>query len=321
MNQIKQTLIGLIVTSIVGIIMTYVLKMMEKGEFIVNEHEQTIKSCIINSNELQVTLNDIGGLGKIKDEIQHTIILPLKYPLAFSSFKMLRQNRGSLFHGPPGTGKTMLVKAIANESNVPLISLSASTLESKWFGESNKLISAAFDVARSIQPSIIFFDEIDGLGKTRSSFDQSCVSTFKTELLSKMDGMESKTSDNFFIIGCTNNIVSLDPALKRRLPNQYNISLPSQEDRVNIIKIITSEEKYTIEEIKLLSEMTANYSGSDLNSLYKRLSNKRLREYFKDEEFIKKMNTTSKMDLEIKKLDISIWKEELGFHDDEEQPP
>jgi len=109
--------------------------------------------------------------------------------------------------------------------------------------------------------------------------------------------------------------------LKRRLPNQYNISLPSQEDRVNIIKIITSEGKYTIEEIKLLSEMTANYSGSDLNSLYKRLSNKRLREYFKDEEFIKKMNTTSKMDLEIKKLDISIWKEELGFHDDEEQPP
>jgi len=321
MNQIKQTLIGLIVTSIVGIVMTYVLKMMEKGDFIVNEHEQTIKSCIINSNELHVTLNDIGGLEKIKDEIQHTIILPLKYPLAFSSFKMLQQNRGSLFHGPPGTGKTMLVKAIANESNVPLISLSASTLESKWFGESNKLISAAFDVARSIQPSIIFFDEIDGLGKTRSSFDQSCVSTFKTELLSKMDGMESKTSDTFFIMGCTNNIANLDPALKRRLPNQYNISLPSQEDRFNIIKIITSEEKYTLEEIKSLSEMTSNYSGSDLNSLYKRLSNKRLREYFKDEEFIKKLNTTSKMYLEIKKLDINIWKEDLGFLGDEEQPP
>ena len=303
---------GFVVTTLVGVMIQYCLKMCEKNGF-VNEYEDIIKQYVIEPSELDVCLNDIGGLSSIKTELVNTILLPLKYPKSFFGNKLLRPCRGILLYGPPGTGKTMLAKGLAKEANVPLISVSSCALESKYYGESSKLISSTFDVARKIQPCIVFFDEIDGIGRTRSDFDQSFVSTFKTELLSNLDGIGNKDSDSYIVLACTNTINSLDPALKRRLPNQYKIELPTVEERRHILSILTSDDKISMADLVSISLWTESYSGSDLTNLYKNVSNYRLRESFESSEFLQTLEKNEDVSGQIKSLTLEHWKHVLGI--------
>lgn len=135
-----------------------------------NQYEQSIAMEVVAPSEIPVTFDDIGGLDHIVDELQEAIILPLTHPQLYSaSSSLLSAPSGVLLYGPPGCGKTMLAKALARESGACFINLHISTLTEKWYGDSNKLVSAVFSLARKLQPSIVFIDEIDAvLGQRRS---------------------------------------------------------------------------------------------------------------------------------------------------------
>ncbi len=289
----------IVITTVIGVLMnhlsnhlsntlthsiTNVFPMKNKS---MNSYEKQIYETLVKGEDISDRLDTIGGLDDIKDDLKSNVLLPLKHPVVFFSKEssILRPSRGLLFYGPPGTGKTMLARAIAAEANVPFLSLSLSVLENKYYGESNKLIQAIFSLGRKIQPCIIFFDEIDGLMKQRSEFDQSSVYGFKTELLSQIDGMDSKENDSIFVIGTTNNITILDPAIKRRLPKVYEMKLPNESDRFKILQLKTKQEKLSDDLLNWICQRTDKYSGSDLSELIRRASAYRLQEQCEDEQF------------------------------------
>ena len=304
-KKIFTTVLVFIVTIIIGVIVNIVsLNWEKKGLLVSDEHENVIKECVIKSENIDITLEKVGGLSETKEHVKRNILIPLRYPQLFfkDSKNIIRPNRGILLYGPPGTGKTLLVKAIAKESSVPVINMTASTLESKWFGESNKLIQALFKYASSIQPCIIFFDEIDGIGRTRSSFDQSCVSTFKTELLQQMDGVNTNSKDAVIVIACTNDLQNLDPALKRRLSTHYPVNLPNTKERYEILSIITENEKVDNTTLIRVSSATQGYSGSDLASLYRDVSSYRTSKDITTENISKLAQSAASSDDLINKL-------------------
>ena len=257
-----------------------------------DSYEKQIESCIVNPQSIKVTLDDIGGLNDIKEDIKTQILLPLKHPSIFfdPNNETFRPSKGVLLYGPPGTGKTMLAKAIAKEAHVPFISLTLATLEDKYFGESSKLLSALFRLAQKMQPCIIFLDEIDGMIRTRSDHDQSCVYGLKTEFLNHMDGVNTQKNDSVFVIGCTNNPKSLDPAIKRRLPKIFEISLPSLEERLDILKITTKNTNTSHQILTNLAKMTTGFSGSDLCELFQRANGERIKQSCKDANFLNRLS-------------------------------
>jgi len=157
---------------------------------------------------------------------------------------------------------------------VPFFNLTLGVLESKFFGESSKILAAAFSLARKHQPCILFFDEIDGMMKKRSSDDQSCTYSFKTEFLAQLDGMTTRATDSVIVIGATNNSQLLDDALKRRLPTVFHVGLPAAPDRFHILSIAMRDEpshhpRPTASTHGWLVALTDGMSGSDLQEAYR----------------------------------------------------
>ena len=219
-------------------------------------------------------LKDVGGVKDIKEKLISNIILPLfKYDKFFGKHKIpgLPPIRNTMLVGPPGTGKTLLVNAIANESKIPFIQMRLSDIEDKYFGESNKLIKALFKKARQIEPCIIFFDEIDGLIRKRTDFDQSCTYGMKTELLQQIDDIQ-KENIAVIIIACTNCSKSLDGAIRRRIPHILEVKLPELEERVDILSKHITDRKLCED----IATETPGLSGSDLNDLVQAMSTHRL---------------------------------------------
>lgn len=145
-------------------------------------------------------------------------------------------SNGLILYGPPGTGKTLFAKCIAKEFKGNFINVCPSIIESKYVGESNKMVSALFSLASKKKPCVLFFDEIDGIGSSRSILDQSHNNTLKTVLLSKLDGLNSDNKGIFFI-GATNRLDSIDPAIKRRLRLFVKIDFPSENDIKELLNI------------------------------------------------------------------------------------
>lgn len=248
-----------------------------------SSHEQEMERCIIQPDK-NATLDTVGGLASIKEQIRSDIIIPLRCHKTFFANKncALQPPKGLLFCGPPGTGKTMLARAIAAEANVTFVCLSLSSIENKYYGETSKLLQAAFSLAAKRQPAIIFIDEIDGIARCRSEMDQSFVYGIKTELLSLIDGLKGNGSatkqDAVIVIGCTNTKKALDPAILRRLPRVYSIGLPNKEERLEILRLATQQERSIDEESILhIADAADGLSGSDLTELFKRASAMRLR--------------------------------------------
>lgn len=226
------------------------------------------------------SLDDVGGHETAKRELRTGVLFPMRRPDVFyhASAPSLRPPRGILLYGPPGTGKTMLARAVACEARVPLITLHSAALESKWWGETPKLLDAVFREARTVYaPCIIFMDEIDGLGRARSDQDQNCVYSFKCELLRNLDSIAGHP---VILVACTNCPHSLDPALRRRFQRQIEIPPPTAPERVAILERLARHDEVAFS-LTELADRTPGFTGADVTSLYEAATNARVHDSFR----------------------------------------
>ncbi|XP_053333179.1 spastin isoform X2 [Clarias gariepinus] len=216
-----------------------------------------------------VRFDDVAGQDLAKQALQEIVILPALRPELFTGLRA--PARGLLLFGPPGNGKTMLAKAVAMESNATFFNISAASLTSKYVGENEKLVRALFAVARELQPSIIFIDEIDSLLCERREGEHDASRRLKTEFLIEFDGVQSGGDDRVLVMGATNRPQELDEAVLRRFAKRIYVTLPSEETRLKLLKNLLSKHgnPLTAKELNQLARVTDGYSGSDLTSLAK----------------------------------------------------
>ncbi|KAG0262131.1 hypothetical protein BGZ95_004083 [Linnemannia exigua] len=248
-----------------------------------NEYEQVIASEVIHPEDIKVDFDQIGGLDPIIRSLRESVILPLNHPALFTSASgLLGAPKGVLLYGPPGCGKTMLAKALAKESGATFINMHVSTLTDKWFGESNKLVAALFSLAHKMQPAIIFIDEIDSFLRERRSNDHEITSMMKAEFMSMWDGLTTGEDTRIIVLGATNRPNDIDSAILRRMPKRFAIKLPSEEQRMNILKLMLAKTKIDPNfDFRKLVQKTAGFSGSDLKEACRNASMLPLREYLR----------------------------------------
>ncbi|KAL8114282.1 hypothetical protein AgCh_021220 [Apium graveolens] len=207
------------------------------------------------------------GLEKAKQTLLEMVVLPTKRKDIFTGLR--RTSRGLLLFGPPGTGKTMLAKAVASESEATFFNVSASSLTSKWVGEGEKLVRTLFMVAISKKPSVIFIDEIDSIMSTRTSSENEASRRLKSEFLVQFDGVTSNSDDLVIVIGATNKPQELDDAVLRRLVKRIYIPLPDANVRRILFKHKLKGQAFSLPggDLERLVRETEGYSGSDLQAL------------------------------------------------------
>ena len=221
--------------------------------------------------DMNVDFSKVGGLQGHINQLKEMVTLPLLYPELFLRFKVTPP-RGVLFHGPPGTGKTLLARALANSVGVggrkiTFYMRKGADALSKWVGEAEKQLRLLFEEARRTQPSIIFFDEIDGLAPVRSSKQEQIHASIVSTLLALMDGMDGR--GQVIVIGATNRPDNIDPALRRpgRFDREFYFPLPDKEGRRSIIDINTKDWGLADNFKTMLAENTKGYGGADLRAL------------------------------------------------------
>ncbi len=224
--------------------------------------------------------DDIGGLDQPKRELREGIELPLKHPEAFRRLG-IRAAKGFLLFGPPGTGKTMLAKAVAREAEANFIATKSSDLLSKWYGESEQQIARLFQRARQVAPTVIFIDEIDSLAPTRGGGlgEPAVTERVVNTLLAEMDGLEELRG--VIVIAASNRPALLDPALLRpgRFDDLVYVPVPGREGRLHILRIHTSSMPlHDGVDLEQFAERTQGYTGADLEDLVRRAGLEALRE-------------------------------------------
>jgi transitional endoplasmic reticulum ATPase len=227
------------------------------------------------------TWNDVGGLEDVKRELRETVQYPVEHPEKFAKFGM-SPSKGVLFYGPPGCGKTLLAKAIANECQANFISIKGPELLTMWFGESEANVREIFDKARAAAPCVMFFDELDSIAKARGSSAGDAGGAGDrviNQILTEMDGVSSKK--NVFIIGATNRPDIIDPAILRpgRLDQLIYIPLPDHKSRVAILKSNLRKSPVAPDvDLEFLARSTEGYSGADLTEICQRACKLAIRE-------------------------------------------
>nr|XP_046256103.1 ATPase family AAA domain-containing protein 2-like isoform X2 [Scatophagus argus] len=220
-----------------------------------------------------VRFESIGGLSKHISALKEMVVFPLLYPEVFERFK-IQPPRGCLFYGPPGTGKTLVARALANECSqgerkVSFFMRKGADCLSKWVGESERQLRLLFDQAYQMRPSIVFFDEIDGLAPVRSSRQDQIHSSIVSTLLALMDGLDAR--GEVVVIGATNRLDSIDPALRRpgRFDREFLFGLPDREARKDILKIHTRQWTPPPSDIFLeeLADKCVGYCGADIKAV------------------------------------------------------
>lgn len=241
-----------------------------------------IHNEIVDSGS-SVRFEDVAGQDLAKQALQEIVILPALRPELFTGLRT--PARGLLLFGPPGNGKTMLAKAVAAESNATFFNISAASLTSKYVGEGEKLVRALFSVARELQPSIIFIDEVDSLLCERREGEHDASRRLKTEFLIEFDGVQSGGDDRVLVMGATNRPQELDEAVLRRFSKRVYVALPVEQTRFKLLKNLLGKHgnPLTHRELSQLARMTEGYSGSDLTSLAKDASLGPIRELRPDQ--------------------------------------
>lgn len=183
-----------------------------------------------------VSWEDVGALKQVRSELEWSILNPIKRPEAFESLGITNKPQGILLCGPPGCGKTLLAKAIANETGLNFISVKGPELLSMYVGESERAVRTVFQRARDSAPCVIFFDEIDALCPKRSNNETSGSARLVNQMLTEMDGVEARKQ--VFLIGATNRPDIVDPAILRpgRLDKVLFVDFPDANDRADILR-------------------------------------------------------------------------------------
>lgn len=238
-----------------------------------------------------VKWEDIGGLEDVKKNLQEMILYPIEHPEKFHKFGM-NPSKGVLFYGPPGCGKTLLAKAVANECSANFVSVKGPELLTMWFGESEANVREIFDKARAASPCVLFFDELDSVGVARGSGAGGDAGgagdRVMNQLLTEMDGVGSKKS--LFFIGATNRPDILDEALLRpgRLDQLIYIPLPDKPSRLGILKANLRKTPLAPDvDLNFIADLTEGFSGADINELTQRASKSAVREAIEAEARIK----------------------------------
>jgi len=254
---------------------------------------------------------DIGGLEDVKQELKEAVEWPLKNPEAFKNLGV-NPPRGVLIYGAPGTGKTLLAKAVANESDANFILVKGSEMLSKWVGESEKAVRAVFKKARQTAPTVIFFDEIDSIAPRRGiSSDSHVTERVVNQILTEMDGLESL--QDVIVIAATNRPDMLDTALLR--PGRFDRIIlcpaPDKKTREEIFKVHTKGMPLKDVKIDELAEKTEGYTGADIESICREAAIFALRKDIKADKI-----TMKNFEQALKKVMPSITKEiEKAYED------
>jgi len=212
--------------------------------------------------------NDVGGLDGVKEEIRKAIVYPFQHPELYEMYGK-KAGEGILLYGPPGCGKTFIVRAAAGEIGIAFLTMKVSDVMSKWLGESEQNIKSAFNSAGKNAPAILFFDEIDAIGGRRDEDQQSAGKRIVNEMLVEMDGVEGPR-DKVLIMAGTNAPWDVDPALRRpgRFSKLILVPPPDQESRKQIFKISCKKKPLDPSvDFDDLAKRTDGYSSADISQI------------------------------------------------------
>jgi len=228
------------------------------------------------------------------DEKRDAILAPLKHPELFKG-KARQPWRGILFYGPAGCGKTLIAKAVASEVNATFFNVSAANIVSKWLGESERLVMHLFQLARKSQPAIVFIDELDSIGVSRSGDDVGGERRMKTQLLTELQGLASNHDDRVTVIGATNLPWEIDFALRSRFEKRIHVPLPDTEARAAILENHMEDiEVAPTVDYEEMADLTEGYSGRDISIVCREAAMEPIRD----------LQRTGRMDDEREILDI-----------------
>uniref|UniRef100_A0AC35UFB4 AAA domain-containing protein n=1 Tax=Rhabditophanes sp. KR3021 TaxID=114890 RepID=A0AC35UFB4_9BILA len=222
----------------------------------------------------KVTWDDIGALSKVRAEINWSITYPINQPEIFRQFKMDAKATGVLLWGPPGCGKTLVAKAVANQSRLNFISVNGPELLNMYVGETERAVRLVFQRARNSAPCVIFFDEIDAIASTRSNTSNSSDARVVNQLLTEMDGVEGR--EGVYLVAATNRVDKIDPAILRpgRLERKVYVGIPELEEKIDILLKMSKngtepQIKDKDQTLRKICEMkkVENFSGADLSAL------------------------------------------------------
>ena len=272
--------------------------------------ERVVKE--VETRRTGVTYEDIGGLKEEIAKIREMVELPLKYPEVFTKLG-ISPPKGVLLYGPPGCGKTLLAKAVANETNANFYAINGPEIMSKYYGESERQLREIFEEAEKNAPSIIFIDEVDAIAPKRDEVSGEVERRVVAQLLTLMDGLKGR--GDVVVIGATNRPDALDPALRRpgRFDREIEIGVPDREGRKEILQIHTRGMPLAKDvDLDKIAELTHGYTGADLEILCKEAALKALRRYLPEiqkletdrvpPEILEKMEVTMKDFMEALKI-------------------
>jgi len=225
----------------------------------------------------KVTYDDIGDLEEAKQKIRELVELPMKYPQLFKKLG-IEPPKGVLLYGPPGCGKTLLAKAVANETEAYFIAINGPEIMSKFYGESEQRLREIFEEAKEHAPAIIFIDEIDAIAPKREEVTGEVEKRVVAQLLALMDGLEAR--GDVIVIAATNRPNALDPALRRpgRFDREIEIPVPDRRGRLEILQVHTRNMPLAPDvDLKKIAEMTHGFTGADLAALCREAAMRALR--------------------------------------------
>ena len=228
---------------------------------------ESILNEVIPRGTTGVTWADVSGQEKAKTALHEMVVMPTLRPELFTGLR--EPAKGLLMFGPPGNGKTLLARALAAEASSNLINISSSSLTSKWLGEGEKLVKALFSVARHIQPTIIFIDEIDAILSERRSGEHEGVRRIKTEFLLQFEGMTTGANERVVVVAATNRPQELDDAALRRFTKRVYVRMPDIDTRTKLLTNLLAKQgsPLTHKEITRIVAMTEGYTCSDISNL------------------------------------------------------